>query len=84
MGLVAIILVLCVCVYVCVFNIEFQLAFSLSFYTLIKMVSRAIGSLHCSDTQLIVVPAVYLSTDLCTAPGFGEPDSLYHVVVSPY
>ena len=30
-------------------------------------VSRAIGSLHCSDTQLIVVPAVYLSTDLCIA-----------------
>lgn len=47
-------------------------------------VSRAVGSLHCSDTQLVVVPAVYLSIDLCIAPGFGEPDSSYHVVISPY
>lgn len=47
-------------------------------------VSRAIGRLHCSDAQLVVVPAVYLSIDLCIAPGFGEPDSSYHVVISPY
>ena len=54
MGLVAIILVLCVCVYVCVFNIEFQLAFSLSFYTLIKMLFRS------SLSAIRVVSSAYL------------------------